>query len=96
MKSVHLYISGIVQGVSFRYWTRREALSLGLSGWVRNLSDGRVEAVAEGDPEKVDAFVKWCRRGPDLAEVVSVEVSESEPEGLKGFDVKVLTAVFTP
>ncbi len=79
-------VSGRVQGVFFRGTCRREALQRGLSGYVTNLPDGRVEAVFEGAPEDVDALVRWCHRGPDLARVDGVEVIEEEPEGLRGFD----------
>ncbi len=61
-KRVHAWISGTVQGVFYRDSTRREAQRLGLGGWVKNLPDGRVEAVFEGDPDAVDALVDWCRQ----------------------------------
>jgi len=81
-------IDGIVQGVFFRAGTHREATALGVAGWVRNLSDGRVEAVFEGPPALVDAAIDWCRQGPERAVVTSVEVAEEEPEGLRGFAVR--------
>ena len=68
----HLRIEGRVQGVSFRQSTRDEADRLGVKGWVRNLPDGAVEAVLEGEPEAVEALVAWCHRGPRLAEVLRV------------------------
>lgn len=81
-------ISGRVQGVFFRDTCRRRAAAAQVSGSVRNLSDGRVEAVFEGDPRGVEELLSWCRRGPRLAEVTSVEVVEEPPEGLRGFAVR--------
>jgi acylphosphatase len=88
MKRAHIIISGIVQGVGFRYHARSEAFQLGLGGWVRNLPDGRVEAVAEGDDGSVDAFVKWCRTGPPSSVVKGVEVEMGDPGGEAGFAVR--------
>jgi acylphosphatase len=76
MKSIHVFISGRVQGVAFRHYTVKTALSLNLRGWVRNLEDGRVEAVIQGDDATVDAMLAWCRRGPSLAHVTHVDVQE--------------------
>lgn len=81
-------IDGVVQGVWFRASTQREANALGLAGWVRNLSDGRVEAVFEGTAPAVARMLDWCRRGPDRAIVTSVEIADETPEGLIGFLVK--------
>lgn len=72
-KRVHLLISGKVQGVFFRANTRDRARRLGLSGWVRNLPDGRVEAVAEGEEERLKELVDWCHHGPPGAIVRAVE-----------------------
>jgi acylphosphatase len=82
---VHLTISGRVQGVGFRYATRRRAQSHGVHGWVRNNVDGTVEAVFEGEPEHVDALVAWCRRGPSGARVDDVRVELEAPSGERGF-----------
>lgn len=84
----HVWVSGVVQGVFFRSMTHREATALGLAGWVRNLSDGRVEAVFEGPASTVEAMVGWCRTGPSHAVVEDVEVVEEPPEGLAGFSVR--------
>jgi acylphosphatase len=81
MKRVHVYISGRVQGVFFRAYTQETALSLNLTGWVRNLSDGRVEAVFEGKDESVAAMLEWCGKGPPYAAVHDVDVREGSPTG---------------
>lgn len=78
-------IRGRVQGVFFRAETRDRARSLGLAGWVRNVPDGTVEAVFEGDRERIDWMLAWCRRGPGLAEVDDIEVVWEEPRGEEGF-----------
>jgi acylphosphatase len=81
MKRVRITITGMVQGVFFRAKTRNEAIRNNVKGWVRNLSDGRVEAVFEGKPEDVDRVVNWCRIGPSLAAVEHVEVTEETYTG---------------
>lgn len=73
MHRVRLVIEGTVQGVFFRESTRREAEARGVAGWVRNLPDGRVEAVLEGPRQAVDAVVQWCHRGPPAAHVERVQ-----------------------
>jgi acylphosphatase len=78
---VHLLVSGLVQGVSFRYYAVEEARRLGVAGWVRNLSDGRVEAEAEGERAALEAFVAWCRRGPPAARVDDVGATWSAFRG---------------
>jgi len=77
--NVHVLISGRVQGVWFRASTKEKADELGIYGWVRNTSDGRVEAVFEGEEKKVDEMVKWCHSGPPLAHVEKVEVKKQNP-----------------
>ena len=72
---VHLVITGRVQGVAFRYSTMRKAEKLGVTGWVRNLPDGRVEAVAEGPRETLERFVAWCGKGPSWGRVDGVEAT---------------------
>jgi acylphosphatase len=81
-------VSGRVQGVFFRASTEDEARRRGLAGWVRNLADGRVEAVFEGPEEAVRAIVAWCHEGPPHARVESVEVLDEPPQGLRAFDVR--------
>ena len=78
-KRAHLLIGGRVQGVGFRYSTTIEADSLGLSGWVRNLPDGRVEVVAEGPRAVVERLIEWCRQGPRYAWVDKVDVDWEAP-----------------
>ena len=74
-------ISGRVQGVGFRYFTEAAALREGLHGWVRNLPDGRVEALAEGDADALQRFERQVRHGPPAAQVEHVEVEETVPSG---------------
>jgi acylphosphatase len=89
MKRVHLFVSGRVQGVFFRAHTRDLAQKLGLSGFVRNLPDGRVEVVAEGPEEKLQELIEFCHRGPPLAYVTNVEIHWEEPTGeFRGFSVR--------
>jgi acylphosphatase len=85
----HVWISGRVQGVWFRESTRRLALELGVSGWVRNLPDGRVEAVFEGEEGHVARLVEFVRQGPPRARVAGVEVVEEAPATAAGaFEVR--------
>jgi acylphosphatase len=77
-----------VQGVFFRAEARARAESLGVAGWIRNVPDGRVEAVFEGEDEQVESMVEWCRRGPSGAEVEGVDVEREEPVGERGFSVR--------
>ncbi|WP_030435317.1 acylphosphatase [Actinoplanes subtropicus] len=81
-------ISGVVQGVFFRDTCRRVAGQQGVAGWVRNLPDGRVEAVFEGAPESVERLVEWSRRGPAEASVTGVDAREEPVEGLSGFQIR--------
>ena len=86
MPCLRLLISGRVQGVWFRESMRQEALKLGASGWVRNLADGRVEAVACGETAILDALLAWSRHGPPLARVDHIEVIEAPEESFAGFE----------
>lgn len=76
----HYLVSGVVQGVGFRSFTQKRAARYGLSGWVRNLHDGRVEAVVSGEPEILDKFTDDLKRGPMLARVAHLEVREIKTE----------------
>lgn len=87
-KRVRVLVSGRVQGVFFRAATRETAVRLGVSGWVRNLPDGRVEATFEGDAERVDEVVAWTKSGPERARVDTFEVTEEPSEGIAGFEVR--------
>ena len=78
---VHVIVSGRVQGVFFRYETKKEALKRGVKGWVRNLPTGEVEAVFEGEKGDVEEMIKFCRKGPPLAKVKDVKVSWEEYKG---------------
>jgi len=77
---LHVLIDGRVQGVGFRFSTESRALTLGLSGWVRNRADGRVEAEFEGTKAPLEEMLEWCRHGPRLARVTNVEASWEEGE----------------
>jgi acylphosphatase len=81
-------VSGRVQGVFFRGATQEVARARGVDGWVRNLPDGRVEAVFEGAPAAVEALVEFCRRGPRGARVEAAEVRDEPPESLRGFSIR--------
>lgn len=82
-----IVVSGRVQGVFFRDSTRREAIRLGVAGWVRNCPDGTVEAHAEGAPDAVAALVRWAGEGPRHADVDDLRVSEAAPQGCTGFAI---------
>ena len=89
LKRAHLHISGRVQGVNFRYYTRQQAESLGIVGWVRNLFDRRVEAIFEGDEITIQQMVDWCRQGPSAARVDHVELQWEEATGeFSNFEIK--------
>ncbi|MFD7444607.1 acylphosphatase [Streptomyces sp. NPDC059909] len=81
-------VTGRVQGVFYRDTCRRVAQEYGVAGWVKNLADGSVMAVFEGEPDAVETLVRWARQGPPAAVVEGVEVSEEAPEGLAGFEVR--------
>lgn len=83
-----MVVSGRVQGVFFRDTCRRRALEAGVSGWVRNRSDGRVEAKFEGPAGAVEALVAWCREGPPKAVVDDVEIFEEQLSGDEGFRLR--------
>ena len=84
----HVFVSGRVQGVNFRWYTQDKAQELGVTGWVRNLWDGRVEAIFEGPEKAVKNVVRWCHLGPAAARVDKVEVSYETPSGeFKGFKI---------
>lgn len=80
MQQAHVFISGTVQGVGFRYFVRSNAQKLGLTGWVRNTEDGGVEAVMQGDKEKIEEMIGLCRKGPMLSEVEHIGFEWEEEE----------------
>lgn len=85
----HVFVSGRVQGVFFRHETRLMAIRNNVTGWVRNLPDGRVEAVFEGERENVEAMINFCHRGPPGAVVKNVEVIWENPTGeFKSFQIR--------
>ena len=89
IRAVHLFISGRVQGVGFRDFTKRAARELKLTGWVKNLPDRRVEALAEGPAPAIEKFLEAVRRGPQAARVEKVEIEERDPTGeFKNFAVR--------
>ena len=85
---VHVFVEGRVQRVWFRDSTWQEATRLGIAGWVRNLDDGRVEAVYEGASEAVEEMLAWTNRGPERASVTGVEIHDEAPRGERGFSVR--------
>jgi acylphosphatase len=84
----HVLISGVVQGVGYRFSTQDMAQLLKLNGWVRNLRDGRVEAVFEGPHSSVEEMIRWCHQGPPAAIVKQVAVEYEPPEGLTHFEMR--------
>jgi acylphosphatase len=83
-----LLISGRVQGVAFRWETQRAAEDRRVVGWVRNLPDGRVEALLEGPRSNVNALIDWCRKGPPIARVDSLDIQWEDYTGeFQGFDI---------
>jgi acylphosphatase len=83
-----ILVDGHVQGVGFRMSCARRARAAGLSGWVRNLADGRVEIALQGPPESVLEVERWCAHGPGLAVVTSVDGSDEPPAFERGFDIR--------
>ncbi len=81
-------VRGRVQGVWYRGSTQEEAVRLGVTGWVRNLSDGSVELEAEGGSAGVEGLLRWCRSGPAMARVDSVDVDSIDPVGATGFHIR--------
>ena len=84
----HVFVSGRVQGVYYRATTREKARQEGVDGWVKNLTDGRVEAVFEGGRTAVEGMVEWCHTGSPGAGVDGVDVEYGEPSGIDGFEIR--------
>ena len=87
MASRRIRVTGRVQGVSYRDWTRRKALGLGLDGWVRNRRDGSVEALLSGEPARIAEMIEACHEGPRAARVEGVEVLAEDETAEPGFSV---------
>jgi acylphosphatase len=85
--TVRILVSGYVQGVGFRQFLKHNATKLNVVGWVRNLPDGRVEAILEGEEEKVKKMIDLCHKGPFLASVKNVEVENLSEQLFKSFDI---------
>ena len=88
MKRAEVVVRGAVQGVFFRVEARDRARSLRLAGWIRNAPDGSVEAAFEGEDERVESMVEWCRRGPRGARVDDVDVTSTEVQNEDGFSIR--------
>lgn len=94
MRTIHIVVTGMVQGVGFRYFTVRRARNLGLCGWVRNLPDGRGEAAVQGPDESVETLIDLLRTGPAASEVTDLKIEEIEEtreieqEAFSGFDLR--------
>ena len=89
LKRIHIFVTGRVQGVFFRQSTRVIAIKNNVNGWVRNLDDGRVEIIAEGEIQYIDAFVDWCKTGPANSRIDEFELSEENSTGeFENFEVR--------
>ncbi|WP_339103073.1 acylphosphatase [Haloterrigena salinisoli] len=84
----HVFVSGTVQGVYYRANTRDTARERGVDGWVKNLEDGRVEAIFEGPEDAVEGMIEWCHTGSPAADVEDVEAEYEEPQGEDGFEIR--------
>jgi len=89
ISQLHVWISGRVQGVSFRYHAQEQALRLNVRGWIRNLYDGRVETVFCGTDNDVAQMLAWCRKGSPAARVDRLEISEESPEDFPDFQIRI-------
>lgn len=78
MEQIHLFVSGELRGVCYRYYSAKKAKDLGLKGFVRNVPDGRVEVLAEGEESRVDEFVNFCKNNPGYAKVEKIELKEEK------------------
>ncbi len=88
IKTLHILISGIVQGVGFRYNLKNQATCYQLTGWCRNLRDSRVEAIIQGDSKSIKAVLDWCQQGPMGARVDEVLIKEIENTRLENFEIR--------
>ena len=81
-------VSGKVQNVGFRFYTRKTAIGMGIQGFVKNMRDGSVYIEAEGEQDAMQAFILWCKEGPEWAGVKKLSVQEKPFEGFEGFDIR--------
>ncbi|MEC9412355.1 MAG: acylphosphatase [Pseudomonadota bacterium] len=89
IKQKHCLISGRVQGVSYRYSAQQQAHKLGVTGWVRNLADGQVELLIQGETQQLEDMLNWANQGPRFAEVNSIEVTEQSADlTLTDFEIR--------
>lgn len=89
IKRAHIFVSGRVQGVFFRQNALKKAKSLGISGWIKNTKDGRVEAIIEGEEEKINTMIEWLKVGPALARVKNIEIIwEKAKEEFQDFEIQ--------
>ena len=87
MKCIHLIVSGRVQGVFFRANVKNKAIELNLNGYAKNLENGNVEVVAEGDENKINELIEFIKQGPGIAKVENIKINHKEPENFKSFEV---------
>ncbi len=87
-KTIHVFVSGRVQGVCFRMYTQQQARLLGLTGWVKNLSDGRVEVMASGEEKQLRTLQDWLQKGPGMAKVLNVDLKIIETKEFNGFSTQ--------
>lgn len=89
MQTIHLFISGVVQGVGYRQFVKSMARKHNVSGWVQNTPEGKVEAVLRGSQEKIEEMIKLCWKGPFLSEVKDIQVSEEKiDQKFEGFEIR--------
>ena len=86
--AVRILIFGVVQGVGYRAWMEGQARLLNVRGWVRNLNDGTVEAVLEGEPSTIDSLIQVCHEGPRFADVQRIDVERQDDQHLLGFEIR--------
>ncbi|MBU2555889.1 MAG: acylphosphatase [Bacteroidales bacterium] len=88
MKGVSITVFGKVQGVGFRFYTKKKADELNLTGWVKNMRDGSVYIEAEGENQDVDTFIDWCRQGPEWAQVIKSQIQMLPLQGFTQFTIR--------
>jgi acylphosphatase len=86
--SYSIKVTGRVQGVGFRFYTQKTARELGIRGFVKNMRDGSVYVEAEGEPDRMEIFIEWVRKGPEWAHVQDISLQEKPEDGFEGFDIR--------